>query len=95
MAKQKPTDWGMASEVYDAIKNGLNGKDLTQLSEAQTRFDVIDRIIKEMLGWEHGQIAVEERTDVDGYVDYILRSSDKIIILEVKKMVQHFLHQLN
>ncbi len=86
MEKLKPEDWGMASEVYDVIKKDLKGKNLLLVSEAQTRFDVIDRIIKELLGWEHGQITVEERTDVDGYVDYILRSSDKVIVIEVKKI---------
>ncbi len=82
-------DWGEVSTVYDDIKYTSEGRNLSETSEAQTRFDVIDRIIKEVLQWKHGTIDVEEydenSTDKKGYVDYILRSGDYQIIIEAKK----------
>ena len=80
-------DWGLVSESYDVIKSFIDGRDLSKENEAQTRFDVIDRVIREILGWTHGQIKVEERalqTNVT-YVDYILRSKDYTIIVEAKR----------
>lgn len=81
-------DWGEASEIFDEIKNLINGKDLSAESEAQTRFDVIDRVIKEVLNWKHGQIHVEvpDIGDREGYIDYVLRAGDYSILIEAKKI---------
>lgn len=80
-------DWGLASEAFDAIVAAAGSADLTSANEAQTRFDVIDRLLKEVLGWTHGQISVEERVTTNGigYVDYILRSGDSRIVVEAKR----------
>ena len=77
-------DWGAASVPFDEIEKSVIERDLLLASEAQTRFDVIDRLIREVLGWQYGQIAVEEH-DNNGYVDYILRSGDQTIVIEAKK----------
>ncbi len=81
-------DWGEVSEIFDLIHKSAFDKKLENKSEAQTRFDVIDRIIKEILQWEHGQISVEPHTTGvrDGYVDYILTAGDIKIIIEAKKV---------
>jgi hypothetical protein len=81
-------DWGEVSTVIDDIKPLLFDKDLTVVNEAQTRFDVIDRIIKEVLQWQHGQIKVEESNSGirNGFVDYILISGDIKIIIEAKRI---------
>jgi predicted type IV restriction endonuclease len=82
-------DWGAASERFDAIKSFVSEKDLVSANEAQTRFDVIDRMIREVLGWKHGQISVEEYTKGDekeGFVDYLLRQGDSTIVVEAKKV---------
>lgn len=80
-------DWGEASEVFDEICIFAAKKDLSKASEAQVRFDIIDRMIKDVLLWEHGQITVEEIDDDQkrGYVDYILRTNDYVIVIEAKK----------
>jgi len=85
---QNAQDWGEASVSFDTIKEWIAGRDLIQESEAQTRFDVIDRLIKEVLGWRHGQIRVEEAEEDDrrGFVDYILRAGDASVVIEAKKI---------
>jgi len=82
-----PSDWGEASERFDEITAQVSNKDLSSANEAQTRFDVIDRLVKEVLGWRYGQISVEEPSEGarHGYVDYILRSGDHVIVVEAKK----------
>jgi len=85
-------DWGELSESFDEIyQKGLN-IELENESEAQTRFDIIDRIIKEILQWEHGQISVEPHTTGkrNGFIDYILVSGDTRIIIEAKKIGASF-----
>lgn len=83
----KTNDWGENSQAFDLIKEFLNGRNLAQANEAQTRFDIIDRILKEVLLWQHGLISVEEYADgeKEGYIDYTLRSGDEIIVIEAKR----------
>lgn len=85
-------DWGEVSEIYEQINKDAFSKELENESEAQTRFDVIDRLIKDVLQWQHGQISVEPHTNGvrDGYIDYILISGDKKIIIEAKKVGASF-----
>lgn len=85
-------DWGEVSEIFDDISSKAFSKELDNTSEAQTRFDVIDRIIKEILQWQNGQISVEPHTKGvrDGYIDYLLKAGDYAIIIEAKKVGASF-----
>lgn len=84
------SNWLTKSTIFDEIVDIVNKSEkLEDESEAQTRFDVIDRIIKEVLGWSHGQIKVEESIH-PGYVDYILSSGDAKIVIEAKKIGASF-----
>lgn len=85
-------DWGEISETYEQINKEAFNKNLENESEAQTRFDVIDRLIKEVLQWQHGQISVEPHTTGarEGYIDYILVAGDDKIIIEAKKIGASF-----
>ena len=85
-------DWGEISEIYDLINKAAFNKQLENHSEAQTRFDVIDRIIKEVLQWNYGQISVEPHTTGvrNGFIDYVLTAGDKKIIIEAKKVGASF-----
>lgn len=85
-------DWGEVSEIFGDIHKKALDKTLENESEAQTRFDLIDRIIKEVLQWEHGQISVEPHTtgERDGYIDYLLTAGDYKIIIEAKKIGSSF-----
>ena len=80
-------DWGVASEKYDELKVVVGSKDLTLANEAQTRFDVIDTLINEVLGWHSGQVKVEvpAKGARIGFVDYLLRVADSTIVIEAKK----------
>jgi predicted type IV restriction endonuclease len=81
-------DWGEVSEIFEKISGNAFKKELNNDSEAQTRFDVIDRIIKEVLQWEHGQISVEPHSKGgrNGFIDYKLTAGDFSIIVEAKKI---------
>lgn len=82
------TDWGQAALDYEAIKQSVKNIDLSSINEAQTRFDIIDRIIREVLCWRHGNIKVEERFhDASGerYVDYVLSLGDITVVVEAKR----------
>lgn len=79
-------DWGAASEPFDNIAGSLDAEAILTANEAQTRFQVIDRVVREVLGWSHGQITVEERTDTDAkWVDYVLRAGDHVLVIEAKR----------
>ena len=80
-------DWGEVSEIFERISADAFKKELNNVSEAQTRFDVIDRIIREILQWQHGQISVEPHSTGtrNGFIDYKLIAGDIKIIVEAKK----------
>jgi hypothetical protein len=92
MKDQNYLDWGQVSQTYDEIKALTIQKELDNTSEAQTRFDVIDRLVREILQWKHGQISVEEYSagEKQEYIDYLLRSGDNKIIIEAKKIGASF-----
>tara|TARA_R100001369_G_scaffold92869_1_gene140702 strand:+ start:14320 stop:16740 length:2421 start_codon:yes stop_codon:yes gene_type:complete len=81
-------DWGEVSEIFERISADAFKKELNNVSEAQTRFDVIDRIIREILQWQHGQISVEPHSTGtrNGFIDYKLIAGDIKIIVEAKKV---------
>lgn len=85
-------DWGEVSEIFEQIHKKAFERTLENNSEAQTRFDVIDRVIKEILQWENGQISVEPHTTGkrNGFIDYILVSGNYKIIIEAKKIGSSF-----
>ncbi len=54
-------------------------------SEQDARFQLINRILVEVLGWEHGDIHTEPHTP-NGYADYLLRSGGTAaVVVEAKK----------
>lgn len=49
-------------------------------NEAQNRFQFVDRLLLECLGWEHPILEVERRDDSGGRADYILGSPAKGVV---------------
>ncbi|ACK52810.1 conserved hypothetical protein [Thauera aminoaromatica] len=61
---------------------------LHDANEAATRLRVIDRVLREILGWLDEDISPEEHVTEDGlttYADYILRTANTAIVVEAKK----------
>ena len=57
---------------------------LEDANEAETRHKVIERILKEVLGWTDDDISYEERCSEDGktkFADYILRTATTSLIV--------------
>ncbi|MDO9042049.1 MAG: hypothetical protein Q7U64_06870 [Desulfocapsaceae bacterium] len=86
--QQTYSDWGEASLSYEKLLAFINDRDLLHINEAQTRYDVIDRMLREILCWKHGNIDVEEHSSGirEGYVDYLLRLGDQTIVAEAKRI---------
>lgn len=53
-------------------------------NEAQNRFQFVDRLLLESLGWEHPSIEVEHRDEAGGRADYVFGNPAKGV-LEAKK----------
>jgi hypothetical protein len=60
-------------------------------NEADTRHQIINRVLHEVLGWPHSGVSCE-RSVVDGYVDYILRDSAgrAVLVVEAKRTGKYF-----
>lgn len=61
---------------------------LHEANEASTRLKLIDRILREVLGWTDADIHPEEHVTEDGvttYSDYVLRAANAAIVVEAKK----------
>ncbi len=64
-----------------------------EASETDTRIKLIDRTIKEVLGWSEGSISREDYTEGEkaGYTDYILTvRSKRSLLIEAKKSAVEF-----
>lgn len=58
-------------------------------NEAQNRFQFIDRLLTECLGWQKPDISVEAPDGADGRIDYEMGNPPKAI-LEAKREARHF-----
>lgn len=58
-------------------------------NEAQNRFQFIDRLLTDCLGWEHPDISVEEYDEGGGRADYLLGKQPRAV-LEAKKQALPF-----
>lgn len=78
----------MATEATREILQTYNGLVLNDANEAATRLKVINRILREVLGWLDEDISPEEHITEDGattYADYILKTANAAIVVEAKK----------
>lgn len=76
-------------DATESILNACKSVALNSGNEAATRLKVIDRILREVLGWLDEDIEPEEHVTEDGattYADYILRTANAAIVVEAKKV---------
>lgn len=61
------------------------------LNEANTRHQIIDRLLKEVLGWPVSSLHLEEKVHA-GYIDYELRdrSGNAVLLIEAKREGAYF-----
>jgi len=81
-------DWGLVSEQFDVLQKQVGELDLAAANEAQTRYDIIDELIRKVLCWRQGHVSIEEVSrgpEKAKYVDYILRVADTTIVIEAKR----------
>jgi len=62
----------------------------TDLNEADTRAKVLDRVFKDVLGWEETAVRRERRTTDGEYADYHFSCSSNRLIVEAKKTGVYF-----
>jgi predicted hotdog family 3-hydroxylacyl-ACP dehydratase len=62
-----------------------------KMNEADTRHQIIDRLLHEVLGWPHSSVKCEEHVH-PGYADYVLRdATDRVVLLiEAKREGKYF-----
>lgn len=78
----------MTNSVTRAILHAFHNVKLNEANEASTRLKVIDRVLREVLGWLDEDISPEEHVTEDKsttYSDYILRTANAAIVVEAKK----------
>lgn len=75
-------------KALDGVVDKHEALILNDANEAETRHKVIEKILKEVLGWTDDDISYEERCSEDGrtrFADYILRTATTSLIVEAKK----------
>ena len=79
-----PLDGGFAElEALIERESGAQGS-VGERNEAQTRFDVIDTVLRSVLEWPSELIHVEQHA-TDGYTDYELQDAGTLAIVEAKR----------
>lgn len=78
---------------YDECRQNLEhliaGYELEHRNEANTRFQVIDRLFFECLGWSKDDVVMEEH-HAGNYTDYSFNAPRRMLIVEAKKEDQSF-----
>ncbi|QSJ15784.1 AAA family ATPase [Nostoc sp. UHCC 0702] len=74
-----------AKEKFDQIYTEITRDAVPLETEQDARFQVIDRILVEVLGWDRAGIRTEPHTD-SGYVDYLLTAGGRNkLVVEAKR----------
>ncbi|TLT06213.1 hypothetical protein FE243_08695 [Aliarcobacter thereius] len=71
-------------KILENLQKKISEEDL---NEADTRFHIIDEIIKNILFWPQANIKLEKHTN-EGYIDYILNNDNgkTFLVVEAKKI---------
>ena len=84
-----------AKKVFDELMKEWSQTIKNIESEEDTRFQVIDRMLTEVLGWGHNEIKTEKHT-ISGYVDYLIHSEGRNrFVLEAKRISKLLIDTIN
>ncbi len=79
------------ANAFEKILDELGPDIDPSFSEADTRSKLIDRILKEALGWpDYASNIRREEYVHHGYIDYVLRSKNSHMVIEAKKIGRSF-----
>ena len=74
-----------AKSIFDDLCSEWIENRVNIETEQDARFQVIDRILTEVLGWKHSEIQTEPSVD-SGYIDYLLKADNRNrFVVEAKK----------
>jgi len=75
----------ISKEKFDNLRSEWDGREQEIDTEADVRFQIINRILTEILGWPYSDVQNEPHTD-SGYIDYLAHaSSDSKLVVEAKR----------
>src|SRR5437762_371079 len=77
-------DYEVGREAIAEVAAWANENATPDRNEASTRFHLIDRLLKEVLGWSPEEIEVEVR-EPEGVSDYQLGRPSASLVLEAKR----------
>lgn len=74
-----------AKQLFDVLRTQWESRQEQIQTEEDARFQIIDRILTEVLSWSHGDVLTERRAG-KGYVDYLIKLGGRNkIIIEAKR----------
>jgi hypothetical protein len=81
-----------ATEGRDRLEKIISSFPVTSphWSEAQNRFQFVDRLLTECLGWQRPYIEVESSDELGGKADYVLGHNPPKAVLEAKREAKIF-----
>ncbi|WP_156782065.1 hypothetical protein [Acidihalobacter aeolianus] len=78
-------DVDKAKEVFDSLIGEWSANEGAISTEQDTRFQIIDRMLTDVLGWSREKINTEPHVE-SGYVDYLVNASGKPkLVVEAKR----------
>ena len=84
-----------SKKIFDTLLKEWSENIDNIVTEEDARFQVIDRMLTEVLGWNHSEIRTERNTD-SGYVDYLIYSGGRNrLVLEAKRMSKLLIDTIN
>ena len=81
--------------IIQSIIKSCSELKLSDANEAATRLKVVDRVLREILGWTDNDIFPEEHTSEDGrhtFADYVLKTANVGVVVESKKIGSTFVN---
>lgn len=84
-----------SKKIFDTLLKEWSENIDNIVTEEDARFQVIDRMLTEVLGWNHSEIRTERNTG-SGYVDYLIYSGGRNrLVLEAKRMSKLLIDTIN